>query len=458
MTSSVARAMRCAVAVLYLQAAGSSAQAQDVESRVDVERQTAESGGRLRARIEETWRVVPIEAGVLLVPRRPIGDVQGVELGPSRLAINGIPASGADLVSRLGAAAEPVLQLSYLSPTERSRLFAPREATGPPADRRAPTRVTEAPGYDGPPEGRLRRTPIGARVRVGGSVRVNEGEHVQDVVAVFGDVDFNGEADGNVVAIGGDVRLGPKAVVRGDLASIGGQLIGADEARVAGTVTEVAWAFPDFRVMVGDRDHVVVQVWPDWPRIARVQWVVGLALTVICAILSVFTVVIAPRAVDTVRLQSRPLILAWLLGLAAQALFVPALVVIVSALTLSVLGIPLLAAVPLLVVAFAAAGMVGFAGVTVRAGAVFLPGGLGQRAPLLALVPGLALVLGVGLLGRYLLTLGPSPLGAVLALVGVVIEHTVWSVGLGAVVLAWVRRPRRQSEAQPIEHPLPATI
>lgn len=416
-----------------------------------VERRTSESDARLRSRIEETWRVVPVRGGILLVPRRTPGDVRGVELGASQIAVDGVVVSGAELVSRLGAAAEPILQLSYFAPEERLRvlgLAAEAEASQAPREAAPPAPPIEpAP----PPTTREHREALGSRVRVGGSIVVGEGEHVRDVVAVFGDVELNGVADGNVVAVLGSVRLGPAAAVRGDVAAIGGSLTAPAGARVSGAITEVAWALPDIRVTVGQQEHVRVQVVPDWRRISSAVWVGGLVTTLLLAVFVVFSAVMAPGAVAATRDASRPLVLAWLTGLAVQMLFLPIVLGLAGLLAASVIGIPLLAAVPLLFVMLAAAGVVGFAGVCVRASGPVLPDSLRNRVSLLTLAVGFALITGVGLLGRFLWVAsgGGSATGALLALAGLLLEHAVWTVGLGAALLAWLQRRRRVGTAAP---------
>lgn len=420
-----------------------------VASAQELERQTPQSAARLKSRIEETWRVVPIQDGLLLVPRKPLGNLKGVEVGAERLAIDGGPVTGADLIARLGpAVGEPVLQLSYLSPGDRVRLFEelPAPLGGTPGASGGTGRSAAAPGDIITRDEWVGR-PSGSRVRIGGPIVVGEGEHVRDVVAVFGNIEMNGTASGNVIAVGGSVTLGPRAVVRGDLGAFGGRLHVAEGARVTGTVSEVGLHLPDFRVSVGDDEQVTVRITPDWARIARVQWVLALIAAAVVGILAIFTVVVAPGAVDVARRGSQPMFLAWLLGLGAQILFVPALLAVVALLTASVIGIPLLAAVPLLVLGFAVAALVGFTAVCVRLGAAGLPGRRYRPTSLAALIVGLVLVCGVGLTGHYLWLTSEDlfPLGIMLAVAGMVIEHTAWTIGLGAMVLAWVRR--RQQEA-----------
>ena len=62
-------------------------------------------------------------------------------------------------------------------------------------------------------------------MNIGGDVKVDEDERVTDaVVAVGGNVDVRGRVEDDVVAVLGDVRLGPHAVVTGSVTSVGGRI------------------------------------------------------------------------------------------------------------------------------------------------------------------------------------------------------------------------------------------
>src|SRR5262249_19318234 len=116
----------------------------------------------------------------------------------------------------------------------------------------------------------------GARVHVGGNVFVGENERVGKAVAVFGRAEVNGIVDHEVVAIGGDVVLGPKAMVRGDVMSIGGTVRAAQGAFVGGHTGQVKFSPSDFKVMLPDDGEMTVNFRPDWPRIARIAFVADL--------------------------------------------------------------------------------------------------------------------------------------------------------------------------------------
>ena len=77
------------------------------------------------------------------------------------------------------------------------------------------------------------------KVRIGGSVVVDEGTVVKDAVAVGGSVIVNGKVRKSAVAVGGSVTLGPNAVIGKDVVSIGGAVKQAQGAKIHGDVVEL---------------------------------------------------------------------------------------------------------------------------------------------------------------------------------------------------------------------------
>lgn len=61
-----------------------------------------------------------------------------------------------------------------------------------------------------------------------------EGRALESVAALNGSVEVTGQVDGDVIVLGGDVRLGPAAQVGGDISVVGGVLHAAPDARVGG--------------------------------------------------------------------------------------------------------------------------------------------------------------------------------------------------------------------------------
>ena len=129
--------------------------------------------------------------------------------------------TGAELRGRVGSDADAILQLSYMI-----------QRLARPCSRRPPVR--RRPGPDAQPAPTPCRLTAIARwnevahtaiVNVFGDVRVREDEEVTgQVVAVLGSVRIDGAVGDQVVAVLGSVELGPKAVVRGDIISVGGRV------------------------------------------------------------------------------------------------------------------------------------------------------------------------------------------------------------------------------------------
>jgi len=74
------------------------------------------------------------------------------------------------------------------------------------------------------------------RVGFGQSVVVSAGEVVDQVASFGGSVTVDGEVRGDVASFGGDVVLGPHARVHGDVATMGGALVRDPAAVVGGSV------------------------------------------------------------------------------------------------------------------------------------------------------------------------------------------------------------------------------
>jgi hypothetical protein len=404
---------------------------------------------RLRSRIEERWRVVPLQEGFLLTPRRPGQDVRGVEIRTDRLAIDGRPVSGFELRERLGADADAVLALSYLSAAQRQQLFFPVAAPPeiPRGEPTAPAAPDDAPA--------MRRQ--GTRFRLGSHVLVRENERVEEAVAVFGSVTVEGQVDKDVVAVFGSVRLGPRAHVRGDITAVGGRIDIDPSAQLHGRTTEVGLAVPPFAVR-----------WPDlagW-RLgpANKEWAgfVAAATLVRMAVIAILAVLILVIARDSVvgagREVSGSFWLALIVGVALQLLLFPVLLGITGVLVVSVIGIPLLALLPLLLLATGVVWLTGFVAAAHTIGC-----GVLRRdeagASVFALVIGLALVWVVTLAARaWWWSSGEFGVAvALLSVTGLMIEGAVWSAGLGAVFLFWLNtRGRREVAPGPVVSPPPA--
>jgi len=298
----------------------------------------------------------------------------------------------------------------------------------------------------------------GARVHIGSDVYVAEHERVDAAVAILGSVTVDGEVNDDVVAVGGDVKLGPKAIVHGSVTSVGGSLNVAPESRVFGGRQEVSVRVPNVNIR-----------WPDWPHVAIAplnvgRWWAGFALSATLArmlligLVALFALLVAQGPV--VRLGDRVArapVQATVIGIGVQILLVPVIVGIVLALVISILGIPLLALLPIALLVGLVVWVGAFAGVVQAIGRRLLGAGETVSGAVAGFIVGLGVVWTLTLVARaaWFMT-GSSaiawPVLSVLGLAGTAIEFLAWSAALGGLVL---RRLDRYSPAPLVAPPPP---
>jgi hypothetical protein len=360
------------------------------------------------------------------------------------VAVDGVPLTGRELRDRLGEDADLVAQLSFLDAAGRRAFFSGAAGVpAPPVPPEPPAAAPAEPREEGWSEvGRYRHG--GARVRFGGDVTVAEDEAIgDDVVAILGSARVDGRVDGNVVAVGGSIHLGPKASVRGDVTAVGGSVERADGTEVSGQINEIRIGRPTFGPFVN------FHPWRDWhwfgdtvrnPFGGSFDLMATLVRVGLVGLLAALMIAVVPTPVRRVadRVATEP----WrsgFVGLAAQLLFVPLLVITVVILAVSIIGIPLLLLVPFALIAVAIALVMGFAGSACALGRwIGSRAGSGVPGLLVSLVVGLAMVFALTIIARFLGLAGLPVgilLGAVLA-VGFFVEYVAWTVGLGGVLLS----------------------
>lgn len=396
--------------------------------------QTPAPSPDLQTRLRERFDIVPLQRGVALVPRDTSSTIRMVQVVDGVVSIDGETLTGAQLRERLGADADRVLQLSYLTVGQQRELAGTSIAAPPPAPNIPPPP---------PPPPAVERTQVnrGDRVRFGGPVIVGRNERIEgDVVAMGGPVTVDGEVEGDVTALGGPVALGPDAIVRGDVNAIGGPLSRAPGAQVLGEINEVGggsgggfsrrWIFRD---LFGTF----------WSRLGSLAATV-LRITVLLLI-ALIVVAFGRPAVERIaaRTAASPL-RSGLIGLSAEILFVPVLVLTVVVLAVSIVGIPLLALVPFAILLLMLVALVGFVGLAYYVG-TWVIGRFGRSAPA-AYGPVAIGVLAIGamtLLAKIAALAGGFVIGAPLAGIGYFIEFVAWTMGLGAAILYWYENQTR---------------
>lgn len=389
--------------------------------------------GALRAQIESRYQVQPVRDGILLLPSYGNPQVQTIELADGEIAINGQGVTGAELRALVAEDADAILRLSYLEPDDRRILFGIGGAPLP-ADTTAVVDQDTVPAEEAVEQEEDidfdRSTED--RVRVGASVRVREDEIIDgDVVAVFGSVRVDGTVTGDVTAVGGSVELGPNAVVEGDVVVVGGTLDRASGARIEGSVEEVAWGGAGFRTHAPDFEPPFLK--GIGGLIMTVVWIVVLGA------LASLVYLLARRPVE--RMSYRVARSPWkaaLVGLVAQLLFLPVLVLTVILLAVSIIGIPLLLVVPFALVALAIGVLVGFTAVARNVGSgAETRFGWQHDNPYIAVAVGVGLIMLVSFFASALGVAG-GPLGVfaiLLGILGFVIQYAAWTVGFGALLL-----------------------
>lgn len=263
-------------------------------------------------------------------------------------------------------------------------------------------------------EGRV----LGSAVGVLGRVE-SRGLIGRDAVAVLGGIEINGPVGGSVVVVLGDVKLGPKAVIQGELVRVGGSLRREPGAVVRGS--EVGIGLPVSLSAEGGfvawvRSCVFLARPLAWD--ASVAWAWGVALAFLALYLLI--ALLFRRGVNACAetLAERPGIT--VLGSLLAVFLTPVAFVLLS---VSIVG---LLVVPFLGLAVIAATLLGKTAVLLWLGRACLPGNR-AGAPVVAVLVG-------GLLVLLLYTV---------PVLGFVVFKLIGWLGLGAVVTTLARKARR---------------
>ncbi len=244
---------------------------------------------------------------------------------------------------------------------------------------------------------------VGSRWEVGANVVVGADERARDVVVVGGDVEVEGEVLGNVIAVGGDIRLQGEGRVIGDTVVVGG--------RVRGTNVE------GNKVAVGSESDVSPSAQPLELARSIYHQVVWLLVVASAAVL---VTGVFPNHVRRVaeHVEHQPV------RTAAIGLFSGGFVILFSSLFATLtLGLGL----PISVVLVAALGAAWLLGIVALAHAIGARMELGRTAS----TQWIAVLVGIVTLGA--LTIVP--------VLGTAVFVVASSLGLGAVINTWFGAP-----------------
>lgn len=257
-----------------------------------------------------------------------------------------------------------------------------------------------------------------------GDKEIPAGTTIKGPIAVVGTLRVVGTVDGDVFSFGGDVIVAATGRVNGSAVALSGQV------RVDGGIVE-----GDMRELNGTLGPVVPA-----STVASTSDNVSLTagVAVVALLVGIGLLVFGGRTLDAVAdVVDRKFGRSFAVGIAATLGIAPALVLLVLALTLTILGILL---VPFAIVAYALAviGVValGFLAAARAAGGSFVrTAHAGTRgASLRALVYGLAMFFVVWMIAAVL-----TPLDAPAAVVRVIAIAITWAaatVGLGATIIS----------------------
>lgn len=388
----------------------------------------------LREQVERRFDVLTVQDGLALRPKSPVRDVRWVEVTDGVITVNGAPVSGGELRDKLGGDAGLVMQLSYLDAAARAALFRGADAR--------PAAETTSPDPTTPP----RRRAGSGQFRLGGNITVAADEIVSDdVVAVGGSIHVLGEVRGDVVAIGGNVELGPASLVR-NVTVVGGSLRRDPSARISGEVVEIGAGPMDFGGVRFPRG-ILGGLWRGGTLGSAFALLSTLTRVAVLCLVAALVVLLGRDHIGRIsaRAAAEPF-KAGAIGLLAQLLFLPLLIVTVVLLVVTIIGIPLLLLIPFVLLGLGVVALVGFTSVAHYVGGVLTTRfGWTSRGPYGTTIAGILLLVSPVLLAR-IAGLGGGvlfPMTVGLVLIGTFVEYLAWTIGFGAVAL--VRFTRQQA-------------
>ena len=177
-----------------------------------------------------------------------------------------------------------------------------------------------------------------------------------------------------------------------------------------------------------------------WPFAAVSATVLRLSLVLI---ISLLLTVVAPGWIRSMGVRASSALSSGLLGAVAEVLFVPALLAVVIGLTISIVGIPLLGAIPFALAIGALAWTGGFAAVAVCLGARLRGSSVATSSSLVAdLLIGFVAITALTIIA-HVISFGPgwmTPFGWMSRAAGFAVEYMAWTIGLGRGHLGPVRQ------------------
>lgn len=280
-----------------------------------------------------------------------------------------------------------------------------------------------------------------ALVRVFGDIHVPPGKRINDdVVAVFGSVEVEGQVEGDVVAVMGSVHVRDGAEVQGEVVSVGGVVDQEDGATIQGQTVSVgflpvSWGVPALPLTLS-------AIAAGWIAAVFAGWI--------------FALVFPSRLVRVAATASRRTGASLVIGLAS----VPGFVALIMLMFVTVVGIPLAFLLPFAYIIVVYAGQLA---ATYVLGCKVVGRPMGSRGLVWPIVAG-ALVVAVFFLIGAVLFIVPGvtrPLALFSALLGSLLAVGLTAIGTGAFLLSKFGTEPKDVVwgAEPSMHaaPMPAT-
>ena len=262
-------------------------------------------------------------------------------------------------------------------------------------------------------------------VKTGSDIVVNEDQIIrEDVVAIGGNITVKGRVNGNVVAIGGWVRVTPGGMIQGDAVSIGGDIESEPGAVIRGGMINV------LHLGMGHNSWPVLGL----RGISLMARIVKIAVFLLLAIV---TFSIAPKNVEKIKNRiNQEFWISLLIGFAVEMMIIPVFVILFFLLFITIIGIPaaLIALPSAVVVYFLLAYTSGcyFAGEKIKENTALKP-----ETPLMTLIVGILSVEAILLLAKMvgISVWSLTALSTILTIFGFMVLWLVVTVGLGAGLL-----------------------
>ncbi|MFH1219084.1 MAG: hypothetical protein V1694_01350 [Candidatus Eisenbacteria bacterium] len=285
-------------------------------------------------------------------------------------------------------------------------------------------------------------------VRFGDDVIIDEDQVVQgDAVSIFGSVLVNGVVEGDAVAVGGGLSVGPRGRVDGDGVAIGG-----------GVTKEPGGVIRGQMVSIGKGGHYLNGQWFPHARhfpygvFSRTGRLVTLILwTLLLILLALLVTAVARRHVGNVCVKAKKdAFLMGLIGLGVEVLIIPIMILF----CITIIGIPIgIVVIPLL---FGLALLLGYTGVGLAVGERIANGS--GKSPYWSVAMGVLMLQALVLIsGLVRLPGGPLRIiGWILAFLGWAVIYVAATVGLGSVIMTrfGTRAPKIEPQG-PSQPPAP---